>query len=51
MDYGLALGRRFRAPKLWFVMRYFGRHGLVAILCETLRMAVWLSEKITLSNA
>ncbi len=27
MDYGLALGRRFRALKLWFVMRYSGRDG------------------------
>jgi aromatic-L-amino-acid decarboxylase len=28
MDYGLALGRRFRALKLWMVIRYFGREGL-----------------------
>ncbi|HEV3155156.1 MAG TPA: pyridoxal-dependent decarboxylase [Candidatus Baltobacteraceae bacterium] len=28
MDYGLQLGRRFRALKLWFVMRYFGAQGL-----------------------
>ena len=46
MDYGLALGRRFRALKLWFVMRYFGREGLAAILRERLRMAAWLSQKI-----
>ncbi len=46
MDYGLALGRRFRALKLWFVMRYFGRDGLVAILRENLRMAAWLGERI-----
>src|SRR5271157_47967 len=46
MDYGLALGRRFRALKLWFVMRYFGREGLVAILRENLRMAAWLGERI-----
>ena len=32
MDLGLALGRRFRALKLWFVMRYFGQEGLRAIL-------------------
>jgi len=25
MDYGIQLGRRFRALKLWFVIRYFGR--------------------------
>lgn len=28
MDYGLQLGRRFRALKLWFVLRSFGADGL-----------------------
>jgi aromatic-L-amino-acid/L-tryptophan decarboxylase len=28
MDYGVQLGRRFRALKLWFVMRYFGKEGI-----------------------
>jgi aromatic-L-amino-acid decarboxylase len=28
MDYGFALGRRFRALKLWFVLRYFGAQGI-----------------------
>ena len=28
MDYGIQLGRRFRALKLWFVIRYFGVEGL-----------------------
>jgi aromatic-L-amino-acid decarboxylase len=28
MDYGLQLGRRFRALKLWFVLRYFGAEEL-----------------------
>ena len=46
MDYGLALGRRFRALKLWFVMRYFGRDGLIATLRESLSMAAWLGERI-----
>jgi aromatic-L-amino-acid decarboxylase len=46
MDYGLALGRRFRALKLWFVMRYFGREGLAAILRERLQMSAWLAQKI-----
>jgi aromatic-L-amino-acid decarboxylase len=28
MDYGLQLGRRFRALKLWFVLRHFGARGI-----------------------
>jgi len=28
MDYGLQLGRRFRALKLWFAMRAFGARGM-----------------------
>jgi aromatic-L-amino-acid decarboxylase len=47
MDYGLALGRRFRALKLWFVMRYFGREGLVVILRRSMAMAAWLGERIS----
>jgi hypothetical protein len=30
MDWGVQLGRRFRALKLWMVMRYFGADGLAA---------------------
>lgn len=32
MDYGPALGRRFRALKLWFVMRWFGQDGLAGLI-------------------
>jgi aromatic-L-amino-acid decarboxylase len=39
MDYGVPLGRRFRALKLWFVIRYFGWDGLAARLREHLRIA------------
>ncbi len=28
MDYGLQLGRRFRALKLWFVLRHYGAEGI-----------------------
>jgi len=32
MDYSLPLGRRFRALKLWFVMRYLGRDGAAELI-------------------
>jgi len=32
MDYGLQLGRRFRALKLWFALRGYGVHGMQAKL-------------------
>ena len=38
-DYGVPLGRRFRALKLWFVMRSYGREGLAAVIREHVRMA------------
>lgn len=48
MDYGIQLGRRFRALKLWFVIRYFGREGLIARLREHCRLAkffeTWVNE-------
>lgn len=34
MDYGIQLGRRFRALKLWMVIRYFGWDGLAARIRE-----------------
>lgn len=39
MDYGVSLGRRFRALKLWLVLRYFGRAGIVARLRDHVGMA------------
>ena len=48
MDYGIQLGRRFRALKLWFVIRYFGREGLIERLREHCRLArlfaKWVEE-------
>lgn len=39
MDYGIQLGRRFRALKLWFVLRYFGQQGLADRLAQHIAMA------------
>lgn len=48
MDYGIPLGRRFRALKLWFVLRYFGWDGLAARIREHIRLAnlfaSWIDE-------
>ncbi len=46
MDYGIPLGRRFRALKLWFVLRYFGWEGLAARLREHVRLAQQLASWI-----
>jgi aromatic-L-amino-acid decarboxylase len=39
MDYGPALGKRFRALKLWMVLRYFGAEGMAARIREHVRLA------------
>ncbi len=39
MDTGIQLGRRFRALKLWMVMRHFGANGIRARLAEHMRLA------------
>lgn len=39
MDHGVALGRRFRALKLWFVLRYFGVVGIADRIREHIRLA------------
>lgn len=41
MDYGIPLGRRFRALKLWFVLRYFGVEGIA----ERIREHLWLARQ------
>jgi aromatic-L-amino-acid decarboxylase len=39
MDTGVQLGRRFRALKLWMVLRHFGSDGIRARLSEHIRLA------------
>ncbi|HEX7997664.1 MAG TPA: pyridoxal-dependent decarboxylase [Pyrinomonadaceae bacterium] len=39
MDYGIQLGRRFRALKLWMILRYFGHDGLASRIREHCRLA------------
>jgi aromatic-L-amino-acid decarboxylase len=48
MDYGIQLGRRFRALKFWMVVRYFGVEGLRQRIRNHIRMgqefASWIEE-------
>jgi len=39
MDTGIQLGRRFRALKLWMILRHFGAEGLRGALAEHMRLA------------
>jgi len=54
MDYGIALGRRFRALKLWFVIRNFGVEGLQSLIREHIRfaqiLAAWIDDDPTLER-
>src|ERR1043166_3790663 len=47
-DYGVQLGRRFRALKLWMIIRYFGHEGLAARVRDHIRLAKlfasWIKE-------
>lgn len=46
MDRGIALGRRFRALKLWVVLSCFGADGLRQRLREHVRLAACFGEKL-----
>jgi aromatic-L-amino-acid decarboxylase len=45
-DWGLPLGRRFRALKLWFLIREQGVRGLQSRLRRDLENAAWLAGEI-----
>jgi aromatic-L-amino-acid decarboxylase len=46
MEYAIPLGRRFRALKLWFIMRYYGRDKIVAMIEDHIAWAKELSTQI-----
>jgi aromatic-L-amino-acid decarboxylase len=45
-DWGIPLGRRFRALKLWFLIREQGVEGLAGRLRRDLANAQWLAEQV-----
>ena len=49
-DWGIQLGRRFRALKLWFVIRNFGVEGMRKKLRGHMKMATWLKKQIEASE-
>lgn len=49
MDYGPALGRRFRALKLWFVLATFGRRGLAARIRAHVAWARAWAQRVALA--
>src|SRR5438128_896302 len=50
MDYGIQLGRRFRALKAWMIWRAFGREGILLLMREHLRLAVLFGEWVRASD-
>ncbi|MDW3209566.1 MAG: pyridoxal-dependent decarboxylase [Reichenbachiella sp.] len=45
-DWGVPLGRRFRALKLWFVIRDFGVEGIQTRLREHISYAQWFADQV-----
>eukprot|EP01112_Ceratiomyxa_fruticulosa_P015473 TRINITY_DN454_c0_g1_i2.p1 TRINITY_DN454_c0_g1~~TRINITY_DN454_c0_g1_i2.p1 ORF type:complete len:288 (+),score=63.69 TRINITY_DN454_c0_g1_i2:993-1856(+) len=45
-DWGIALGRRFRSLKLWFVLRSYGLSGLREIIRKHIKLTQFLREKL-----
>lgn len=50
MDTGIQLGRRFRALKLWAILRYFGTEGLQRRIAEHIRLAQLFGEWVDESD-
>ncbi len=49
-DWGIQLGRRFRALKLWFVIRNYGVEGIRAMVREHVRLAALFAEWLNQDN-
>ena len=49
-DWGIPLGRRFRALKLWFVLRNYGLNGLQTKIRNDINLAKWLENEVLQST-
>ncbi|ROO61115.1 aromatic-L-amino-acid decarboxylase [Micromonospora sp. Llam0] len=45
-DWQVPLGRRFRALKLWFVLRWYGAQGLRAHVRSAVAHAAWFADQV-----
>jgi aromatic-L-amino-acid decarboxylase len=45
-DYGIELSRRFRALKLWLLLRYYGVRRLSAAIAEDIALAAYMAERV-----
>ena len=49
-DWGIPLGRRFRALKLWFVIREYGASGIRIKIKEHIALAAWLEQRVIITQ-
>ena len=49
-DWHVPLGRRFRALKLWFVIRHYGAEGLRAHVRSSVELAEWFAAQVAASE-
>ena len=49
-DWQVPLGRRFRALKLWFVIRHYGAEGLRAHVRHCIALAEWFAAQVEASE-
>ena len=49
-DWHVPLGRRFRALKLWFVIRHYGAEGLRAHVRSSVELAEWFAGQVEASE-
>ena len=46
-DYGVELSRRFRALKIWMMLRYYGTRRVASAISEDNSLAAYMAERIT----